>query len=173
MRQFFLQTCYTVVGRTRNNNLKTPAPKRFLWAPKAMLFGVRLLLHWEELSEPELCDIAITGMLMNSKLGLVSQVATPKVLSYLRACRVNVTNLCPNTRSCSYRWFEREEDVRIFTEAVHKKPSVIRNHLVKTFYQEYDHVRKEHNTGRYLHFAHSYPQEAPEDGGAEGGHQGS
>ena len=172
MRFFFLQTCYNILDMTKTSTPCAQGGRRLLFSPKPMLLGIRLMLHWEEMTEDELFQRSLDGMLKNSKLDMLQVVRNAKVLSYLRACKINSSNLFASYRANMYRWFERDKDVEIVKYAAKIAPTLFRETFFKTFYQEYRHVEQEHNISHYIQFAYSYSQKAPENAGAEGGNQG-
>lgn len=174
MRFHFLQACYARVDRRRNSTKKGEVHSRMLFTPKPFLFGLRLLLHWGDLTEDSFFELGLQGMRVNSKVDLVLLVNSPKVTSYLRACKINISNLHIAARANAYSWFPREEDRAVVMEVAHVAPLLLRTLFLETFYKEYRHVQEAHNRDpRYpVRFAHTYSQKAPAHAGIEGGHQG-
>jgi len=171
MRRDFVIWAYKRVGLTRTS-VYGHGTHCMLFAPKAMLFGIKLRVQWGECAVLDLMEVARQSIITNDRMPLIAMVNTYKVRSYLTACGVNITNLYSNGRKCRYRWLESDRDAAVVARVARLHEKAFVNVLTLTLNEEYRYVVEEHNNRRHVPFALTYKEKAPGDGRAQGGDQG-
>lgn len=136
---------------------------RFLWAPKAIVYGIKYMLVLGELDKERFLKIAVVSMQRNTRVPLVDLVRYSNVTSYLHRYRVNYTNLYPTNRVSTYTWWRTADEERFVKAAIDNDVERFKQFIWNLFNEEYEQINRKHKVGRILNDKAS-PERCTESG---------